>query len=674
MSNILKKYIYDKKYLIIFCFWLLFLVWRTSVFLNPPSSPESGVIQGMAFASHHGYQRGVKAHLKRLDPESVGTGKEQQELIFPLSYSGTFKAYNIPPGKYQIVFTKQGYHPAVRNTIVQKATDAFGLPRANSITKIPPVTLERAMGSDYFYHFVHTLNIFAFAVLLTTGIGTYYLRKADRVGKAFLRFCLIMSFWSLWGIVSYVLEPLGKKEIGGHLTYLSLWAYAFIAVSYCHVFAVFPQPILGEKTNSFLSWLYFPAVSLFPFEFIRVFFWYRPDYSRFLGFPQQITDAIIIAFFCFYLVSGNAFLLVNLRRVKERVQKVQLFFLFIAACFPPALFIGTMGAMYLFGLDYFFDNDMLFLSSLCDIIVPVFFGYGFVMFEHIHTIEKMAQQERLAFIGLMDAQLTHDIHSPIVVIGNLTDIVLKQIQKDNKEDAIRLTKEILKNADETLKLIASIKAELKKDKPQYSEAKIEEMVESAIQIIKRLTIKNIDIKKRFSENLPTICVEKTRFVYVLVNLLQNAVDSFDDALPKEDASVPSQAQDSELALNETKGRNIEITSFAKDSKITLEIKDNGCGIPDDEKEKIFSGFHSTKEDNTGLGLFFAKNEIQRYGGDITCVSEPSVGTTMIITLPIKHNAEENNSDNQTGIFKRFKDYAKASLRRALRSFLRSRQS
>jgi len=373
MSNLLTKLVLDKKYFLLFFFWLLFLVWRTSVFLNPPSSPESGIIQGMAFASHHGYQRGIKAYLKRRDQPAATAaqaGKEQQEFVFPLSYSGTFKAYNLPPGEYQIVFTNQGYHPAVRNTIV----------RANSVTTIPPVTLERAMGSDYFYHFVHTLNIFAFAVLLTT------------------------------------------------------------------------------------------------------------------------------------------------------------------------------------------------------------------------------------------------------------------------------TKEILKNADETLKLIASIRAELKKDKPQYSEAKIEEMVESAIQIIKRLTIKNIDIKKRFSENLPTICVEKTRFVHVLVNLLQNAVDSFEES------------------------GNIEITSFAKDSKITLEIKDNGCGIPYDEKDKIFSGFYSTKEDNIGLGLFFAKQEIQRYGGDITCLSEPSVGTTMIITLPIKHNAEEDNSDNQTGIFKRFKDYAKEFKRRAIRSFLRNRQS
>ena len=235
MSNIFKKLIEDKKYILLFFFWLLFLLWRTSVFLNFTSPDESGIIQGMAASFNHSYQRGIKVRLTRID-------KELQEFIFPLSYSGTFKAYNIPPGKYKILFTKHGYHPTSRNIIVL----------GNSLTKIPPITLERSLGSHYFYHFVHALNIIAFSFLLITGIGTYNLRHSDRVAKAFLRFCLILSFWSLWGIVSYVLEPLGKKEIGGHLTYISLWAYSFIGVAYCHVFAVFPQPILSEKTKRFL--------------------------------------------------------------------------------------------------------------------------------------------------------------------------------------------------------------------------------------------------------------------------------------------------------------------------------------------------------------------------------------------------------------------------------------
>jgi len=89
MSNIL-KIIEGKKYILLCFFWLPFLVWRTSVFLNSTPPPFFGIVQGMAFASHHSYQRGVKAYLKRLDPDKVGTGKEQQEFVFPLSYSGTF--------------------------------------------------------------------------------------------------------------------------------------------------------------------------------------------------------------------------------------------------------------------------------------------------------------------------------------------------------------------------------------------------------------------------------------------------------------------------------------------------------------------------------------------------------------------------------------------------------
>jgi len=451
MSNMLKNI--DKKYLLLCFFWFLFLVWRASVCLNFASSSESGIIQGMAASFNHGYQRGIKAHLSRLD-------KEQQELIFPLSYSGTFKAYNIPPGEYQILFTKQGYHPTKRNTTVQKATDAFGLPRASKVTKIPPVTLERALGSDYFYHFVHALNILAFFFLLITGMGTHRLRQKDRVAKAFLRFCFILSFWSLWGIVSYVLQPLGQTEIGGHLTYLSLWAYSFIAVSYCHLLAVFPQPIFGDRTNRFLSWLYFGAVLLFPFEFIRVFFWYRPDYSRFLGFPQQITDTIVMSLFILHLVLGNAFLIVNILRVKEKIEQIQLLFLLLAVCFPPILFTGTLGVMYLFHLDYFFDNDMLFLTSLSQIIVSVAFAYSLVMFNYIQTNERMVRQERLAFIGLMDAKLTHDIRSSIVVIRNLSHIILSQLRSNQKEDALDLTTEIQQNADNTLALISAIRADL----------------------------------------------------------------------------------------------------------------------------------------------------------------------------------------------------------------------
>ncbi len=354
-------------------------------------------------------------------------------------------------------------------------------------------------------------------------------------------------------------------------------------------------------------------------------------------------------FSIFFLVLGNAFLLLNLLRVKEKVEKVQLLFLFLGACFPPVLFSGTLGAMYLFQLDYFFDNDMLFFTSLCDVIVPVFFGYGFVMFEHIHTIERMARQERLAFIGLMDAWLTHDISSLVITGRNLSQTLHKFLVEDKykKEDLLSLTNELTENDNETLQLISSIKEELKQ--PRYSFVSIEEMVDKAVKITRHSNLKKLNYTSRLNENLPSIRVEETRFVLVLVNLLQNATDSLGE-----------------------KG-DIEISGFATDSKITLAIKDNGCGIAEDKKDKIFEGFYTTKEEHTGLGLLFVREEIQRYNGTIECDSELSVGTTMTITLP--YPLEDKDSDKQAGIVKRLQDYAKAQqLRRAVRRFLWDRQS
>jgi signal transduction histidine kinase len=274
---------------------------------------------------------------------------------------------------------------------------------------------------------------------------------------------------------------------------------------------------------------------------------------------------------------------------------------------------------------------MLFLTSLTQIIVSVAFAYSLVMFDYIHTKERMVQQERLAFIGLIDAKLTHDIRSFIVIQRNLSDTILEQLRSNKMEGAIQLTEEMQSNANKTLQLISAIRDELKQLKPHYSSAKIEEMVDEAVEIVKFSNMKNTDIKKEFSQSLPPIRVERTRFVSALVNLLQNALDSFDES--------------GNFVCLKTAANTIEIAAKEEDGKVTLTISDNGCGIPQDKRDRIFDSFYSTKEGNTGLGLFTVKQEIQRCNGDITCLSEPSVGTTMIITLP----AEEDSSDSKTGI-------------------------
>jgi CheY-like chemotaxis protein len=97
---------------------------------------------------------------------------------------------------------------------------------------------------------------------------------------------------------------------------------------------------------------------------------------------------------------------------------------------------------------------------------------------------------------------------------------------------------------------------------------------------------------------------------VFVNMIVNAVD----AMPR--------------------GGKLSISCRRKDGRLQLQFRDNGMGMPDDVRQKIFEPFFSTKgAHGTGLGLSVSYSIIERHAGSISVVSEPGNGTTFTIDLP-----------------------------------------
>ena len=88
---------------------------------------------------------------------------------------------------------------------------------------------------------------------------------------------------------------------------------------------------------------------------------------------------------------------------------------------------------------------------------------------------------------------------------------------------------------------------------------------------------------------------------------------------------------------------MEATVEASKLFLRVRIKDNGVGIPEKDKGKLFSKFYRAENvirmqtEGSGLGLFIAKNVIKRHGGDITVESEEGKGTEFIFTIPFKEN-------------------------------------
>jgi signal transduction histidine kinase len=73
---------------------------------------------------------------------------------------------------------------------------------------------------------------------------------------------------------------------------------------------------------------------------------------------------------------------------------------------------------------------------------------------------------------------------------------------------------------------------------------------------------------------------------------------------------------------------------------TVSVRDNGAGIPDELKDKIFGPFYSTKEGGTGLGLSISKKIIESYGGTLTLTDAETGGACFSVFLPLQNSASD----------------------------------
>ncbi|WP_317817884.1 ATP-binding protein [Clostridium tetani] len=115
-------------------------------------------------------------------------------------------------------------------------------------------------------------------------------------------------------------------------------------------------------------------------------------------------------------------------------------------------------------------------------------------------------------------------------------------------------------------------------------------------------------------------MDKNHFKQVIINLLINAIESIDKEVGQ-----------------------INIYSILKDEKIFLYIKDNGCGIEEEEMSKLFNPFYTNKSEGTGLGLFVSYQLLTENNVKINMRSKKELGSTFI--LEFRGSRSDNNCIN-----------------------------
>jgi signal transduction histidine kinase len=128
--------------------------------------------------------------------------------------------------------------------------------------------------------------------------------------------------------------------------------------------------------------------------------------------------------------------------------------------------------------------------------------------------------------------------------------------------------------------------------------------------------KQVDLVLSLPAKVPVIRGDKDRLHVVLTNLIGNAIKYTPD------------------------GGRVHVTCLEDGAKLSLEVKDTGIGIHPDDRDKIFDKFYRAADEQvaklpgTGLGLAIARETVRAHGGTIELQSEPGVGSTFTILLPI----------------------------------------
>ncbi len=257
-----------------------------------------------------------------------------------------------------------------------------------------------------------------------------------------------------------------------------------------------------------------------------------------------------------------------------------------------------------------------FISFLLLIIFMLFtISIGAVLINRINNKllrakmeREQEQQKHLAIIGAMAARIAHEIKNPLASIQTGIQLLESQLQNGEPQKSYyeRLRNEI-QRVDKILKGLLSYAREEQLDARLTD---ITSLIKRFVAVITpTLEKQGLVLETQIDANLPQVWLDELKMEQVLWNIMLNA----------------SQASKS--------GGRIFLKIANKTRGLEIRIQDEGTGIPESNRQKIFQPFFSTRPHGTGLGLPISQKIVELHRGKITIDSKEGVGTTVVIYLP-----------------------------------------
>ncbi|HAO21155.1 MAG TPA: hypothetical protein DCQ37_12175 [Desulfobacteraceae bacterium] len=245
---------------------------------------------------------------------------------------------------------------------------------------------------------------------------------------------------------------------------------------------------------------------------------------------------------------------------------------------------------------------------------------------------QLIQSAKLASIGELSAGVAHELNQPLMVIRTTIQLIVRYISKGHT-DILQFKEQfekIEKNTTRMMNIINHLRVFSRQSSTEFVPVNVSKVIEDAFMMIsEQLRLRSIIVEKQLLPDIPSVHGDPNQLEQVFLNLITNA----------RDAITAKSATDMHHL-----GKLEIITKISDDCESDIEIlfKDNGCGIPQDIRDKIFDPFFTTKEvgQGTGLGLSISYGIIRDHQGSIHIVETSAAGTVFRVILPFSASNTE----------------------------------
>lgn len=230
---------------------------------------------------------------------------------------------------------------------------------------------------------------------------------------------------------------------------------------------------------------------------------------------------------------------------------------------------------------------------------------------------QLLQAGRLAHMGVLACGVAHEINNPLAYVMSNIQYLEEELEtipsKDNLRDAIR---DAADGARRIRSIVEDIRMFSKADDSDHLElVQLAEVSRSAVRLVRFELRQRINLVEQHDGG-PPVFANPSRLAQVIVNLLVNAIQ----AMP-EDRATPG---------------TITLRTGSTDAgEAFVEVMDDGVGIPEENRRRVFEPFFTTRPigQGTGLGLSICYGLVRRLGGSVEVQSEVGAGSTFRIRLP-----------------------------------------